>query len=292
MYYIVYFFFYLISLLPLRILYVLSDAIYLLMYYVVGYRKKVVMGNLDIVFPGKSREEKVRIAKKFYQNFIDSFIETIKLLSAPDSFFEKRFTGNWELINQYYDQGRPVQLHLGHTFNWEWGNVVIPKKIRHQFLGVYMPLHDKTFNKLFMKMRSRTGAILISALNMTREFLPYRKTLFCLGLVADQSPGSWMHHAKWFRFFNKIAPFTVGPAKSAIANNAVVIFACIHRPKRGQYEVAFTLAEENPKGITEIALTKKFIDYLENTIAHDPDMWLWTHKRWKREWKEEYGIEG
>lgn len=244
------------------------------------------MNNLAIAFPEKTMEERERIAKDFYHKFIDSFVETVKLLSAPDLFFEKRFTGNWEMINRYYDEGRSVQLHLGHTFNWEWGNVQVVRKIKHTFLGVYMPISSKPLNRVFKKLRSRSGAVLLSAGNLTREFIPYRHSMYCLGLVADQSPGR-LHKAKWFTFFNRKTAFTIGPAKSAVTNNAVVLFAAIERKKRGYYHVTFTLAEENPKNnSTEAQLTQRFVAFLEATIRKNPDMWLWSHRRWKHEWKE------
>lgn len=246
------------------------------------------MQNLLIAFPDKTLKERTRIAKNFYHKFIDSMIETIKLLSAPDSFFEKHFTGNWEVVEKYYLQGRSVQLHLGHNFNWEWGNVTAVKHLSYKFLGVYMPLGNKTFNRLFKKIRSRSGTLLLSAHKMSAEFLPHRNSQYCLGLVADQSPGN-VQKAGWFNFFNRRTAFTMGPAKNAIKNNTVVIFAFISRPKRGYYNVTFSLAEEFPKPGEEAQLTQKFVQYLESVIKENPDMWLWSHRRWKHEWKEEYG---
>src|ERR1700730_18279172 len=120
MYYLVYGFLYLLSMFPMPALYFLSDGIYLLVYHVFGYRREVVMGNLLIAFPEKTHKEKIQIAKKFYHNFIDSFIEVIKLVSAGDSFLIKRFTAETRVLNQLYLSGKSCQLHLGHTFNWEW----------------------------------------------------------------------------------------------------------------------------------------------------------------------------
>lgn len=287
MYYIIYGFLYLCSLLPMAVLYLFSDFFYFLVYYVFGYRKKVVMDNLAIAFPEKSIGERKRIAKNFYHKFIDSFIETIKLLSAPDSFFEKRFTGNWEVVDQYYKEGRSVQLHLGHNFNWEWGNVVLAKKVQYKVLGVYMPISNKALDKLFRKIRSRSGTIMLDAHHMVRAFLPFVGTQYCLGLVADQSPGK-LHKAKWFEFFDRKTAFTIGPAKNAIKNDTVVIFAFIERPKRGRYNVTFSVAEEQPRQTDENKLTKDFVNYLEAVIKKNPDMWLWSHRRWKHEWKEGY----
>ncbi len=258
----------------------------MLVYYIIGYRKKVVMQNLMIAFPEKSEQERVRIAKDFYHKFIDSMIETIKLLSAPVSFFEKRFTGNWNFVDEFYDSGKSVQLHLGHNFNWEWGNVVLQKITRYQVLGVYMPISNKSFDRLFQKIRSRAGTKMLSAHNMSNDFLPFRGTQYCLGLVADQSP-SKMQNAEWFDFFNRKTAFTMAPAKNAIRNDTVVIFAFITRPKRGYYDVSFSLASDDPANTNEEALTKKFVVYLEDVIRNNPSMWLWSHRRWKHVWKGE-----
>lgn len=288
MYYIIYFFLFLFSLLPLWALYLISDFFYFIVYYIIGYRKEVVMQNLQIAFPDKTLKERKRIAKNFYHKFIDSMIETVKLLSASDSFFEKHFTGNWEIVEKYYLQGRSVQLHLGHNFNWEWGNVTAVKHLSYKFLGVYMPLANKTFDRLFKKIRSRSGTVLLSAHKMSTEFLSHRNTQYCLGLVADQSPGNILK-ARWFNFFNRPTAFIMGPAKNAIINNTVIIFAFISRPKRGYYNVTFSLAEAFPQPEEEVALTQKFVHYLEGVIKENPDMWLWSHRRWKHEWKETYG---
>lgn len=288
MYYIIYGFLYLVSLLPLPVIYLISDFVYFVTYYVAGYRKKIVFHNLQIAFPEKTEQERVRIAKNFYHNFIDSMLETIKLFSAPNSFFEKRFTANWEVINQYYESGRSVQMHLGHNFNWEWGNVTMVKNINYKFLGVYMPLNNKTFDRLFKKIRSQRGTVLLSAHKMAVEFLPHRNTQYCLGLVADQSPGA-INKAKWFRFFDRKTAFVMGPAKNAVKNNTVVVFAFISKPKRGYYNLSLSVAEENPTPDSEIELTHKFVKYLETVIKANPDMWLWSHRRWKHEWREEYG---
>ncbi|MFT3902593.1 MAG: lysophospholipid acyltransferase family protein [Niabella sp.] len=288
MYYLLYGLMYLVSLLPLRVLYILSDGFYFLVYYIIGYRKKVVFQNLDIAFPQKTEKEKKHIAKGFYHKFIDSLVESVKLLSASDSFFQKRVIGDWHIVDRYYDQNRSVQIHLGHTFNWEWGNAAFAQNIRYQFLGVFMPISNKAVDKLFRKMRGRGGTVLLSAHRMSREFLPYRNALYCLGLVADQSPGTWLQKAKWFTFFNRKTAFTIGPAKSAIRHDTVVLFASIKRPRRGHYEVNFTVADEHPAMTDEDTLTKKFVHFLEDTITQNPEMWLWSHRRWKHVWQEGY----
>jgi KDO2-lipid IV(A) lauroyltransferase len=289
MYYIIYGFLYLISLLPLRLLYLFSDAVYGFIYYILAYRKKVVMSNLKIVFPDKTEDERKKIARQFYHNLIDTFIETIKMISASEKFILKRVTANWEVINKYFSGGKSMQLHLGHNFNWEWGNAAAAKQLTYPFIAVYMPFSNKIFDRLFYKLRSRHGTIMIRATHMKKDFLPYRNAQYVLGLAADQSPG---HPASawWFNFFGRPTGFVKGPAKAAVANNAIVVFAFIHKPKRGYYEAVFSLAEENAAEITEAELTQKFVRYLEEVIRKYPEMWLWSHRRWKWEWKPEYGV--
>ena len=288
MYYIVYGLFYLFSLLPLWFLYFLSDAFYGFTYYILRYRRDVVSGNLQIAFPEKTDAERKIIAKKFYKNLIDSFIETIKLVSASDKFIEKHFTANWEVVNKIYESGRRAHLHLGHNFNWEWGNVVLGNKTPFKFLAVYAPISNAVFNKLFLKLRSRSGVILLPANKMRDSFMPYRSTQYLLGLVADQNASN-PARAWWFNFFGRPAPFVKGPAKNAIASDAVVLFASIRKIKRGYYEAIFSVATEIPASYTEPQLTEKFVRYLEDNIRQYPDLWLWSHRRWRWEWKEEYG---
>ena len=288
MYYVVYGLLWLISLLPLRILYFISDLVYGLMFYIIGYRRKVVMDNLKIVFPEMEDKQRTKIAKKFYHNLIDTFIESIKMITAPYSLLEKRVSFNMDEINRYYQTGRNVQVHIGHNFNWEWANAVFAKKTPFTFLGVYMPIANKIFNRLFYKLRSGTGTVLISARNMREEFLPHRNKQYVLGLAADQSPGH-PANAWWFNFFGRLTPFVKGPAKGAVTNNTIVVFAYIHKPRRGYYDVEFSAAHENPEQLTEQELTRMFVRYLEQVITKYPEMWLWSHRRWKHEWKPEYG---
>ncbi len=288
MYNVVYGFLWLISLLPLRILYVLSDGFYGLAFYVFKYRRDVVMNNLLIAFPGKTEKERKAIAKKFYHHLIDMFIETIKMISVSEKGLEKRFTANWDLLNAIHPTGKSVQVHVGHNFNWEWGNMIMTKKSIFKLIAVYMPMTSKIMERLFYKLRTRNGAIFLRATHMKEDFIPYQNTQYLLGLVADQNPGH-PANAWWINFFGRPTPFVKGPAKGAIANNTAVVFAFIHKPRRGFYEAVFSVATEKAGSLTEAELTKKFVVYLENVIRQYPEMWLWTHRRWKHEWKPEYG---
>ena len=246
------------------------------------------MKNLRVAFPGKTEKERKQIAKKFYHNFIDMSIETLKMLSVSDKVLEKRFSANWDLINAVHATGKSLQVHVGHNFNWEWGNMIMTKKTVYKLLAVYMPMTNKVMERFFYKLRTRNGAIFLKATKMKEEVAPYLNTQYLLGLVADQSPGH-PGNAWWFNFFGKPTPFVKGPAKAAITNKTAVVFAFVHKPRRGYYEAVFSLATNDASTMSEVELTQKFATYLEDVIRQHPTMWLWSHRRWKWEWKPEYG---
>ncbi|HEV8284790.1 MAG TPA: lysophospholipid acyltransferase family protein [Chitinophagaceae bacterium] len=288
MYYIVYGLLYTISLLPLRVLYLISDFAYFLLYYIIGYRKQVVFSNLKQAFPEKSEEERKKIAKKFYRNFTDNFIEFIKLISASTDYINKHFYGDYSLLNVLNNQGKRGQILLAHNFNWEWGCLAVASKVKQLFLVVYMPIGSKPIDKLFMKIRSKTGAILLPATDMRNAIIPYRNKLYLLILVADQNPGN-PKSALWYNFFGKPTPFVKAPESGARRGNAPVLFTKFIKERRGYYKVFFEMGEENPAALNEGELTRKYVDYLHDFISEYPEMWLWSHRRWKWEWKEEYG---
>ncbi len=287
MYYILYGFLYVLSLLPMRILYLVSDGIYGFVYYVIGYRRKLVMDNLRRAFPEKTEKELVTIAKKFYHNFIDSFIEVVKLVSASDRWLARRFTVDVTALDQLYPTGKSAQMHLGHTFNWEWGQLVLTALTKYQILVVYMPISNKPLEKLFYRLRTRNGNVFLSAPEMREAIVPYLSAQYLLGLVADQSPGN-MQNAYWIDFLGRPTAFAAGPEKGARSGHLPVVFASIEKPRRGHYHATIKIACMDAAELQEGELTREYVRYLEGVIRVQPDMWLWSHRRWKHAWKEEY----
>jgi KDO2-lipid IV(A) lauroyltransferase len=287
MYYLVYGFFYVLSLLPMRVLYIISDGIFLIVFYLIGYRRKVVMNNLENAFPEKSNAERVKIAKAFYHNLIDSFIETIKLVSASRQFLEKRVTANWEILEPFYKTGKSCQLHLGHTFNWEWGHHVLSSHTKYQVVVVYMPVSNAVLEKLMYHLRTRHGNIFIAANRMSKSMEALKDSQYLLGLVADQSPGN-LPNAYWMNFFGRPTAFVSGPEKGARAANLPVFFTTIIKPKRGYYRSLLEVACEDPSTMKEGELTLRYARFMEKVIRANPEMWLWSHRRWKHSWKQEY----
>ena len=288
MYYVVYGLVYLLSLLPMWLLYPLADGLAFLLCHVIRYRRRVVMANLAIAFPGKPAAWRKGVAKKFYRNFTDNFIETAKLLSAGPSFIKKRFViDNPELLEEYYNSGRKCQLHLGHTFNWEIANAAMPLLTRYKFLVAYMPLGNKLLDRLLLHLRGRTGTVLLPATSMHRAILPHRKEQYLLTLVADQAPPS-PESAYWVHFFGRPTAFMRGPDRGARIADIPVLFARIDKTRRGRYRVHFTIGADHPAQLPEGELTRRYARFLEDAITQNPALWLWSHKRWKKEWKEEF----
>lgn len=288
MYYVVFGLLYVLSLLPLRVLYLLSDLAYVIVYYALGYRKGVVLHNLSIAFPEKTERERIAIAKKFYHNFTDTFIETIKFISATPAFFRKRFTADFEDMRTAWATGRSVQVHVGHNFNWELVNLAMPPYLPGKLIGVYMPLHNKTFERLFRYIRTRFGTELVRATRMKDDMLSHRGTQYIIGLVADQSPPR-PERTFWINFFNKPTGFLNGPENYARRNNFPVLFAHFTKVRRGYYQGHMELATLNSAELSPGELTVRYAKYLERIMREQPEMWLWSHRRWKREWKPEYG---
>jgi len=287
MYYLVYFILRGLSLLPLQLLYLLSDFIYVILYYLAGYRKDVVLKNLKIAFPEKSEAERKKIMKAFYHQFCYSFAEMIKIFSWDEKEICRRMKGNMEVINEWAGKEQSLQIVLGHYFNWELANLSWAANMQIPFLGVYAPLKNKTMDRIVRKLRSKTGTILIPANDFKRGFVQNMKKQYVLGLVADQNPRK-LDNAWWMRFFGKAVPIVKGPAKASIARNTVVIYADFYKVKRGYYEYKMELITSTPADFSEEELARLIIKKIEDSIRARPANYLWTHRRWKREWKNEY----
>jgi Kdo2-lipid IVA lauroyltransferase/acyltransferase len=288
MYYFVFGILYLISLLPLRVLHLISSGCYGLIFYVFKYRKKVVLDNLRQAFPQKTEKERVAIAKKFYKNLTDSFVETIKLFSTGKKFLKKHFEADYSVFEKLHETGTTVQVHAGHQFNWEWINHHASMHIKQPFIGIYMPISNKVFERLFLKLRERYGTIMLPATDMKNRFAEWKDRENVLVLVADQNPGH-PGNSYWFNFFGKATPFIKGPERYARDKKIPVIFARSRKLKRGYYKLEVELVTDDASQLPEAELTRMYVQYLSEILHTQPDNWLWSHRRWKWDWKEEYG---
>ena len=279
MYYLLYGPLYLISLLPFWVLYGISNIIYGLVYYVFGYRKAVVMSNLAIAFPEKNIMERTHIAQQFYKNFIDSFIETIKIFSISKKKFDKRCNGNFEVVNAALAKGQSISLIGAHLFNWEYANLTISKNTTIAPIGIYSKIENDALNRIVLKLREKYGTIMVATQNFQKKVYHLMQQQFCMYLLADQNPSP--SNCIWLNFFGRPAPFVPGPFKLAIKKNTTIIFINHQKLKRGFYYFSNELVIENCGQYTVEELLIKYRDFMEGIIRRQPDNYLWSHRRWK-----------
>lgn len=280
--YIVYGFVRLISYLPFSILYIFSDIVYLFIYYILRYRRKIVTSNLRNSFPEKSEKEINAIQKEFYSHFCDTFIETIKLWTISEEEIRKRCKFlNSDIFDTYKASGKSIITVLGHYGNWEWLTSFAVWKDAY-YLPIYKPLHNKVFDKMFLRIRARFGAKPVAKDDTLRTMISYRNqnkytaTVF----IGDQTPNK-ANLNYWTKFLNQDTPVLLGTERIAKKLDQVIVFIHMKKVKRGHYEVELIPLFENPKETTEFEITEKHTRVLEKIIQEDPAYWLWSHRRWK-----------
>lgn len=285
LYYIVFTLWYIISLLPLRVLYVLSDVLYLVLYRIVGYRRRTVWTNIVTAFPEMTAEEHHDVERGFYHFFCDYMVESIKLLTMSEAEMKRRMVFKCaERINEVVESGQSCAVYLGHYCNWEWITSlplwVTPKA---QCGQIYHPLENKDFDKLFLRMRQRFGAKCIAMNNTLREMVRYRREgqPVVIGYISDQVP-MWQNIHHWCNFLHHDTPVLTGTERIARSMNHAVFYMEVSRVKRGYYEVEFKLVTREPDKMPEYAITDRYFQLLEDTIRKRPELWLWSHNRWKR----------
>lgn len=276
---------YLISLLPLCILYRLSDGLYYIIYYVVKYRRPLVRKHLYDSFPEKSDEERLRIERGFYSWFCDYIVESIKLFSISKKQIKRRmqFVGV-EQINASCQKGKSCAIYLGHYCNWEWITSLplwADKDIT--FGQIYHVLENPAFDSLFLHLRNRLGAVSIPMAETLRKIVKMRQEgrQIVIGFIADQVP-HWNNIHYWTNFLNHDTPVLTGTEKIAKKANFAVYYLDVQRLKRGYYKAEFKLITDNPKEWNDFDITEKYFRELEKTIQRQPEFYLWTHNRWKR----------
>jgi len=280
-------FFQLLSLLPFAFFHALGSFAAFILHRVVKYRRVLIEQNIRQAFPDINQEELDRTIKSFYQNFSDTFTESIKMLTLPTSALTKRCTADLSIVKGLLENGKSVQLMAAHQFNWEYVNQVIPLAVPAPYYFVYRTIQSSAFNQLFLFLRSRRGGCPIAA----ESFLQKRDEIFAqpsvLILGADQNP-SRPATARWMNFFGKPTPFHPGPAKGAIAHNTAMVMLNLKRKKRGYYHLECKLITDNAANYSIDELTWMYKKEAEKVIQEDPTNYLWSHRRWRHEWNGSY----
>lgn len=271
---------FLISLVPIRLLYAMASLAFFLAYYIPGYRKAVVIQNIARSFPDKQYGEIRCIVRKFYACFTSYFAEVIKSISVSSDALDKRIQfENLELINRYIDAGQNVVACLGHCGNWEMLNYM-PVKLPNDVYAIYKPLRSEVINKLMIKVRSRFGMKLIPDKSVTRHILTLKSAPALYLFLADQCPRIKEDNYK-FQLLNQMTYVFSGMEKLARISKSAVIYLHITQLSKGNYRVTCVPVCAATEHMNEGDVTRKYVDLLMENIQEDPYSWLWTHRRWK-----------
>lgn len=284
---------YLLSLLPFRILYLISDLLYFPLCYCIRYRQRIIRKNLSESFPDKSPQELRKIEKDFYRFFCDYIVETLKLftISKKSMMRHMTFSGSEQLREEV--KTRNCILYLGHYCNWEWISS-IPLHLEQEgkdptFVPgqIYHALENKAFDALFLRLRSRFGSHNIEMMTALRRLVQYRMEgkRFIVGFISDQAP-NWNHIHLWTNFLNHKSAIFTGAERIAKSTDAVVYYVDVVRVKRGHYHARFVKMADNPREYSDYRLTELYAELLEKSIRRNPQYWLWSHNRWKRTYEE------
>lgn len=277
----------LMSKLPFTILYLISDILFVFVFYVFKYRKKIVYKNLRNAFPEKTEKEIEVIARRFYRYFPDIIVETIKMISITEKEVLKRI----ELINpeevyNHFNSGKSVIGVTAHYGNWELGIHRLSLMTPFPKLIIYKPLNNKDFDTIFNKIRNRFGAIMVPMKQILRHIVKLKGQLHISMFVADQTP-LYQDSDYFMPFLNQEALVYTGTERIAkLTGNPVVFCEIGRKPQRGYYFCKFTTLVEDPASYKEHEITQIHNHFTENIIKNRPEYWLWSHNRWKRQRRE------
>lgn len=271
-----------LSILPFRVLYFLSDILYLIAYHVIGYRKKVVINNISLAFPEKSNKEIMEIGRASYKHFVDILIETIKFFSITEKQINAHYKyTNADMLVDLYKNGKSTILTGSHYANWEW-ILNINRHVPYKCIGAFTRVSNPYFNKTILKSRSKFGAVLVPTNRTIQEMENNHKNKVqaIYGLLSDQSPMIKRTYY-WREFFGVKVPIHTGAEMLAKKYDMNLVLIKTKKIKRGYYETEFELLTDNPSAFKDYDLTDIFLEKVEEQIRTDPRYYFWTHNRFK-----------
>lgn len=281
-YILTYSFIWVLHLLPDRILYFFSDGLYVIAYHLVGYRKKVVFENLARVFPEYGPGEITRTARKFYHHLCDLLLElAVSLFYNEKQVLSRISFRNPELLEALYKKGRPIIGVTAHYGNWEY-LATTGLLTDYRIIAAYKPLKNKYFDRFVLRSREKFGATLVPMDKIARKLMNIRrdKALALTIFLSDQRPLR-SHIQYWTTFLGMDTPLYLGVEKLSRKLDTAVIFIKVRKVRRGHYEVEYELVCEDPSSMQPYQITESHVRILENLIREKPELWLWSHRRWK-----------
>ncbi len=274
-----------ISVLPHRLFYAFSDFVCFFTYRLIGYRKKVVRGNLELVFPNKPQQEINRIEKEFYTHMCDMFLEMIKSISlSKDAVRRKYQVANIDVLREI-EKEKSILIVCSHYANWEW-NVSMNNYVQSKGYAVYQKISNSYFDDLVKKIRAKWNTVLITQQETVKTVIRNHQnnTRAIYGMVSDQSPQ--VHRSQyWKEFMGVKVPVFNGAETLARKLDIAVVFLKVSKIKRGHYKAEFIPITRNGKSTEKNEITNRFLELTEQQINERPEHYLWTHRRWKHQGK-------
>ncbi len=281
-YIIIYPILWLVSRLPFRLLYMVSDVLFFILYYIIGYRKKVVRENLELVFPEKSEADIKRITKTFFHHLSDMVVESIKSLSISEEEMKKRFKfTNVEEVHKVENQNQSIVMMCAHYGSWEW-IFILQTYVKSKGYGIYKRIENKYFDRLVKRIRAKYDSYLITTKEAIPRLIEAKENgeLTLNGFISDQSPRR-RKALYWKEFMNIKVPVHTGAEMLAKKLDMAVMFFSVKKVKRGYYETTFKTITTTPNDYKDYEITDIFLKLVEQQIYEAPEYYLWTHKRWK-----------
>ncbi|MBP7184465.1 MAG: hypothetical protein KBA06_03075 [Saprospiraceae bacterium] len=271
------------GIIPISWLYRLSNVLGILFYYIIPYRKKIIIANLKKSFPEKNEAEILQFTFEYYKYLSKLVVEALKAPTFSEEEMRSRYkVTNPELLQEYYDADRSVVIAGYHYHNWEWAVMALPLWLSHTYIGVGKPLSNKYIDTYFNAIRSRYGMVLAN-INVIKSEMESRKNDKCAYLfLADQTPAD-PKRALWLDFLNQPTPFIFGFAKLAKKYDLPIVILTPREVKKGYYEVSFSLLCDNATLMDENDIIRKYASHLSLLIEENPVFWLWSHRRWKHQ---------
>ena len=271
------------AVMPFRLVYIFSDGLFYLLYYLVGYRKKIVHQNLKNSFPEKSEKEIIRIQKAFFRHLSDILVESVKgFTMSKKSVIKRHYLNDNGLGNQYTRQNQSFIAVVGHYNNWEWGSMSGGLQLEASVMVLYKALSNKFIDRFLEKRRRSFGSELVSIRRTIRAFEERKNQNYVYVLAADQNPGRKSRNVYWVRFLNQDTACLHGPETYARKYNMPVVYLEIRKIKRGYYQMVPEILTNNPSELPQGEIVRRYMKALEKNIREKPEYWLWSHRRWKK----------
>jgi KDO2-lipid IV(A) lauroyltransferase len=272
---------FMVGLMSFSVMYLFSDIVFLFLYHIIGYRRKVVTDNLSSCFPEKGKEEIRKLAVKYYHHLSDISLEAIKGFSmSPKELIRRHHILNPELADYYFDKGVSAIAVPGHYNNWEWGSLSPGLQLKYPIVAFYKPFSNIWVDVYAKGHRAKFNTKLASIGETSKTFAELDGKLYAYIMASDQSPVN-LKNCYWIDFLNHDTPWLYGPEKYARKYNMPVVYVDIQKVKRGFYDIKLVLITDDPSALPDGEITKLYVQHLEKSILKAPAFWLWSHKRWK-----------